>query len=176
MSAIVPSGAEGRSRHAGERARSASHHPLFRRLFAAPPRLCTTPLVIAEGHGWFLRRYDRPRGMEFLSFVEMLTPLTVFTVGPAEVAAATRLMRRHSDQSLTLADAAGLHLMHVRKTRTCWSTDFHRRLSGVPPGDRRLSWPRFDIELSLDSSAPKLLMQGRLSAALAWQRRQSWFS
>jgi predicted nucleic acid-binding protein len=27
------------------------HHPLFARLFADPPPLVTTPLVIAEGHG-----------------------------------------------------------------------------------------------------------------------------
>ena len=46
---------------------SDSHHPLFARLFAGPPRLCTTPLVIAEGHGWFLRRFDRSRGLGFLS-------------------------------------------------------------------------------------------------------------
>src|SRR6266545_5325431 len=38
--------------------RSDSHHPLFARLFAEPPPLLTSPLVIAEGHGWFLKRYD----------------------------------------------------------------------------------------------------------------------
>ncbi len=32
--------------------RSDSYHNLFRRLFADPPRLVTTPLVIAEGHAW----------------------------------------------------------------------------------------------------------------------------
>src|SRR5436190_10921547 len=36
--------------------RSDAHHPLFRRLFADPPKLTTTGLVLAEGHGWFLRR------------------------------------------------------------------------------------------------------------------------
>lgn len=38
--------------------RSDTHHPLFLRLFADPPPLMTTTLVIAEGHGWFLKRYD----------------------------------------------------------------------------------------------------------------------
>ena len=38
--------------------RSDTHHALFRRLFADPPRLLTTTLVVAEGHGWFLKRYD----------------------------------------------------------------------------------------------------------------------
>jgi predicted nucleic acid-binding protein len=34
--------------------RSDTYHALFRRLFADPPALITTALVIAEGHGWFL--------------------------------------------------------------------------------------------------------------------------
>ena len=51
---------------------SDTHHPLFARLFATPPRLVTTSLVIAEGHGWFLRRFDRTRALGFLALVEML--------------------------------------------------------------------------------------------------------
>jgi predicted nucleic acid-binding protein len=43
--------------------RSDTHHLTFRRLFAAPPALLTTTLVIAEGHAWFLRRYDRTRAL-----------------------------------------------------------------------------------------------------------------
>src|SRR5207302_4237245 len=31
--------------------RSDSFHPLFRRLFSNPPRLVTSALVVAEGHG-----------------------------------------------------------------------------------------------------------------------------
>lgn len=112
--------------------RSDSHHPLFRRLFSAPPKLCTTALVVAEGHGWFLRRYDRGRAAEFLALIEMLAPLTILPVGSAEIAAAARLMRRYRDQDLTLADAMGLHAMQVRRSRVCWSTDFHLRLTGVP--------------------------------------------
>ncbi len=45
--------------------RSDSFHPLFRRLFSTPPRLVTSALVVAEGHGWFLRRYDARRGAGF---------------------------------------------------------------------------------------------------------------
>ena len=41
------------------------HHPLFARLFADPPPLVTTPLVIAEGQGWFLRRFDPGRAPSF---------------------------------------------------------------------------------------------------------------
>ena len=57
--------------------KSDSRHPAFRRLFSEPPALVTSALVIAEGHGWFLRRYDRHRATEFLAFIETLPDLTV---------------------------------------------------------------------------------------------------
>jgi len=112
--------------------RSDSHHPLFRRLFADPPDLVTSALVIAEGHGWFLKRYDRLRALQFLAMIEDMMPLRVMPVGPAEQSGAIRILRRYSDQDLTLADGVGLHLMKERKIRQCWSTDFHLRLTGVP--------------------------------------------
>jgi predicted nucleic acid-binding protein len=112
--------------------RSDSYHPLFRRLFAAPPPLITTTLVIAEGHGWFLRRYDRTRALQFLAMIEEMRPLEILAVGPKEQAAATALMRQFADQDLTLVDAVGLHMMRIRRTRTCWSTDFHLGLTGIP--------------------------------------------
>jgi hypothetical protein len=46
--------------------------------------------------------------------------------------AAFALLRRFSDQELTLTDAVGLHLMASRRTRMCWSTDFHMGLTKVP--------------------------------------------
>ena len=52
--------------------RSDSFHALFRRLFSAPPPLITSSLVVAEGHGWFLRRYDRQRAIQFLAFIDVL--------------------------------------------------------------------------------------------------------
>ena len=64
--------------------RSDTHHPLFRRLFGDPPRLTTTTLVVAEGHGWFLRRYDRSRALQFLAMIEAMTPLRVLSVGADE--------------------------------------------------------------------------------------------
>src|SRR5262245_33099595 len=39
---------------------------------SVPPRLITTSLVIAEGHGWFLKRYDAIKGLQFLSMVESM--------------------------------------------------------------------------------------------------------
>lgn len=111
---------------------SDSHHPLFRRLFARPPALVTTTLVVAEGHAWFLRRFDAGRALQFLGLLEALEPLEVVGVGPGEQQAATRLLRRYSDQALTMADAVGLHLMAARRLKVCWSTDRHMALTGVP--------------------------------------------
>ena len=45
---------------------------------------------------------------------------------------ASKVLRRFSDQDLTLADAVDLHLMQERKLKVCWSTDFHLALTGVP--------------------------------------------
>lgn len=112
--------------------RSDTYHPLFRRLFAEPPALVTSPLVIAEGHGWFLRRYDRTRALQFLSLIDQLKPLKVVALTAKLQAHATDLLRRFSDQDLTLADALGLHLMEDREIASCWSTDFHLGLTGVP--------------------------------------------
>jgi predicted nucleic acid-binding protein len=111
--------------------RSDSYHDLFRQLFSAPPVLVTTTLVISEGHAWFLRRYDRNRALQFLALIEELRPLGILPVGPKELSAATILLRKFSDQDLTLVDAVGLHVMSARKTKSCWSTDFHLGLTGV---------------------------------------------
>jgi len=112
--------------------RSDSHHALFRRLFSDPPRLVTTPLVLAEGHAWFLRRFDRGRALHFLSMVEAMKPLHVLSVAAREHGAAAALVRQFSDQDLTLVDAVGLYLMRERRCASCWSTDFHLALTGVP--------------------------------------------
>jgi predicted nucleic acid-binding protein len=112
--------------------RSDTYHPIFRRLFARPPSLVTTTLVVAEGHAWFLRRYDRTRALAFLAMIEDMPPLSAVAVGSDELEAATRLLRRFSDQDLTLTDAVGLHIMKAKRMRICWSTDFHLALTGVP--------------------------------------------
>jgi predicted nucleic acid-binding protein len=111
---------------------SDTHHALFRRLFADPPSLVTSPLVIAEGHGWFLRRYDRMKALEFMSMLEDMKPLKTLAVGQREQKAAHRILAEFSDQDLTLADAVGLYLLESRKMQSCWSTDFHLGLTGVP--------------------------------------------
>ena len=89
-------------------------------------------MVVAEGHGWFLRRYDRYKAGQFLAMIEAITPIEIVTVGQPEQLAATALIRRFSDQDLTLVDALGLHLLESRNIDQCWSTDFHLSLTGTP--------------------------------------------
>lgn len=111
--------------------RSDTHHALFRRLFSEPPLLLTTTLVIAEGHGWFLKRYDATRGLQFLAMVETM-PIEIAAVGAREQDAGAAILRSFTDQRLTLTDAVGLHVMENRKVATCWSTDRHLGLTGIP--------------------------------------------
>jgi predicted nucleic acid-binding protein len=111
--------------------RSDSHHPLFRRLFSDPPPLVTTALVIAEGHAWCLRRYDVNRALQFLAMIEEMRFVSMAAVGKRELAGGAVVLRRFSDQALTIADAVGLHLISERKIGTCWSTDFHLGLTGA---------------------------------------------
>jgi predicted nucleic acid-binding protein len=111
--------------------RSDSFHPLFQHLFSNPPPLVTSALVIAEGHGWFLRRYDSRRALQFLNFIDDLTPLTVLAFGTKEVDQAAAVIKRFHDQNLTLADAHGLCIMAERRHATCWSTDRHLALAGA---------------------------------------------
>jgi predicted nucleic acid-binding protein len=111
--------------------RSDSHHSLFRRLFSDPPPLVTTALVIAEGHAWFLRRFDGSRALNFLGMIEEMRFVSIAAVGKRELAGAALLLRRFSDRALTIADAVGLHLMSERTIGTCWSTDFHLGLTGA---------------------------------------------
>ena len=111
--------------------RSDTWHGLFVRLFADPPELVTSPLVLAEGHGWFLRRYDKTRALHFLGLIEELKMLEVLPVGPREIEASSAILRQFPDQQLTLADAFGLHAMQTRGVGVCWSTDFHLGLMGT---------------------------------------------
>lgn len=110
---------------------SDSYHPLFLQLFNEPPKLVTTSLVVVEGHGWFLRRYDTHRAVQFLNFIDSLSDLKIELVGAKEIAAARPVIERYNDQKLTLADAVGLSLMKKDKIMTCWSTDRHLGLNGV---------------------------------------------
>ncbi len=112
--------------------KSDTHHALFKRLFSEPSALVTTTMVVAEGHGWFLKRYDRTRALQFLAMIEEMSFLEVIPTGQRELTAAIVILRKFSDQDLTLVDATGLALMSARRIRSCWSTDFHLGLTGIP--------------------------------------------
>jgi predicted nucleic acid-binding protein len=111
--------------------RSDSYHSIFTKLFSEPPPLVTSGLVIAEGHGWFLRRYDQRRSVQFLRFIDELPALSIMPFGGDEVIKAGRVAKKFSDQALTLADAHGLVVMVERRIATCWSTDRHLGLTGA---------------------------------------------
>ncbi len=112
--------------------RSDSFHSLFRRLFSEPPLLVTSSLVVAEGHGWFLRRYDQRRAIQFLAFIDALPGLVIRGFDMVELTQAGRVVKKYSDQNLTLADAHGLTIMRELRVGCCWSTDRHLGLDGVP--------------------------------------------
>jgi predicted nucleic acid-binding protein len=111
--------------------RSDSYHALFRRLFASPPRLVTSALVVAEGHGWFLRRYDQNRAIQFLNFLAELSVLVIQPFDGEELRKSSRLVKKFNDQPLTLADAHGLGIIQERRIPVCWSTDRHLGLTGA---------------------------------------------
>src|SRR5260370_8402694 len=69
--------------------RSDSHYPLFRRLFADPPPLLTTAQVVTEGHGWFLKRYDRTRALPFAAMIEERNSLEAIPTAPQPLHAPT---------------------------------------------------------------------------------------
>jgi len=113
------------------RDRSDSHHLLFKRLFSAPPPLVTSTLVAAEGHSWFLRRYNPHRAIQFLALIDELPTLRVLAFDTQALVSAGRLIRKFADQQLTLADAHGLAIMRDSQIATCWSTDRHLALTGA---------------------------------------------
>jgi predicted nucleic acid-binding protein len=109
--------------------RSDSYHSLFRKLFSDAPPLVTSALAAAEGHGWFLRRYDRRRAVQFLNFLDVLPVLTIRAFDADELVKTSQLVKKYADQKL--ADAHGLAVMRERRTSSCWSTDRHLGLTGV---------------------------------------------
>jgi predicted nucleic acid-binding protein len=111
---------------------SDTYHPVFRRLFAAPPSVVvTSSLVVTEGHAWFLRRFDRGRALQFLGMLDDMPFIDVRPVGTPELQGAAAMLRRFGDQDLTLVDAVGLHLMRDGRALSCWSTDRHLGLTGT---------------------------------------------
>lgn len=111
--------------------RSDSFHALFRRLFSEPRPLVTSSLVIAELHGWFLRRYDTRRAIDALRFIEALSTLSIVAFDADALDSSTVIVKKFQDQQLTLADAHGLTILKTQGITECWSTDRHMGLTGV---------------------------------------------
>ena len=111
--------------------RSDSYHPFFRQLFSQPPPLVTSALVIAEGNGWFLRRYDQRRAIQLLDFVAALPDLNIVPFDDGALREASLVVKKFADQKLTLADSHGLAIIRERRLLSCWSTDRHLGLGGA---------------------------------------------
>jgi predicted nucleic acid-binding protein len=109
--------------------RSDSYNALFKRLFSDPPSLCTSALVVAEGHGWFLRRYDQRKAITFLNFIQEL-PIRIRGFDESELEKAKAIVKEFADQKRTLADAHGLVVMKAERIATCWSKG-HLGLTGA---------------------------------------------
>jgi predicted nucleic acid-binding protein len=91
----------------------------------------TSALVIAEGHGWFLRRYDQRRAIQFLNFIREFPNLEIVAFDNHDVVKSGLIVKKFSDESLTLGDAHGLVIMTAHRIKTCWSTDRHLGLTGA---------------------------------------------
>jgi predicted nucleic acid-binding protein len=110
--------------------KSDTWHARFAGLFARAKALATTTLVIAETHGWFLRRFDSYRALEFMAFIESLNILHTIPADAELIGNATGILRKYSDQYLTLADACGLYLLKKNPKWKNWSTNRHLELTG----------------------------------------------
>ena len=54
-------------------------------MFSQPPQLVASALVVAKGHGWFLRRYDVQGGIQVPAFIAALPQLTIQAFDGGEV-------------------------------------------------------------------------------------------
>jgi predicted nucleic acid-binding protein len=60
-----------------------------------------------------------------------LPRLTIRGFDASELTKTARIVKKFSDQDLTLADAHGLAIMRELRIGCCWSTDRHLGLDGV---------------------------------------------
>jgi len=112
--------------------KSDTYNSLFGRLFSNPANLITSTFVISETHGWFLRRYDSRRALDFLGFIRALNQnLTIYPSDTSLLTESEKILIKFKDQELTITDASGLYLMKSLKIIECWSTDRHLCLLGA---------------------------------------------
>lgn len=110
--------------------KSDTWHARFAGLFARAKSLVTTTLVISETHAWFLRRFDSYRALEFLAFIDSLTILKTISADAPLLRSGANVLRKFSDQKLTMVDACGLHILKKNPRLKNWSTDRHLTLTG----------------------------------------------
>jgi predicted nucleic acid-binding protein len=107
-------------------------HADARALFAAPPKgWCTSVLVVAETHGWFLHRIGEEATRRFHA---LLDDLPAFEILPATIEhhqGVRRTLNKLRGTKLTYVDASSLTLIAEHRIATVWSTDRHLGLTGA---------------------------------------------
>ena len=107
-------------------------HTEARTLFASPPKgWCTSVLVVAETHGWFLHRIGEEATRRFHT---LLDDLPAFEILPATVEHhrnVRRMLDRFRGSKLTYVDASSLSFIADHRIQNVWSTDRHLALTGA---------------------------------------------
>ena len=99
--------------------KSDSRHALFKRLFSEPPALLTRTMVVAEGHAWFLKRYNRTRALQSLATIEAMGFLAIIATGQRELDAGIAMHPARRPGPLTrVQDFAGRFVELGRHTAT----------------------------------------------------------
>jgi predicted nucleic acid-binding protein len=112
--------------------RSDRWHPEARALFATPPHIWVTSLlVVAETHGWFLHRMGEEAARRFHELIADMRGLQLLELTRADHAATLGILNKLRGAKLTYVDAASLAFLAKRRITTVWSTDRHLGLTGA---------------------------------------------
>lgn len=107
-------------------------HSQARELFATPPRLwCTSLLVVAETYGWFLHRMGEDAAHTFRDFLAHLPDLHVLGADLAHHRAVGEMLSRLRGHKLTYVDASSLSFLVSERLDMVWATDRDLSLTGV---------------------------------------------
>jgi predicted nucleic acid-binding protein len=88
-------------------------------------------ISVAEFVRRALRRYDQRRAIQLLNFIHELPNLKTLAFDTKDLVKAGLVIKKFSDQPLTLADAHSLAIMTAHRIKTCGSTDRHLGLTGA---------------------------------------------
>lgn len=99
-------------------------------LRAAGRYLVTTNLVLAETHGFLLRRLSVAGALAFLEHQRVFGPGLVWADPDLTDAAVERWLRRFRDQAFSLTDAVSFEVMRREGIRESFTFDRHYQIAG----------------------------------------------